>query len=117
MGEPNPMQARRTALAARSEELLRELRAHGADPDSGELRFDDDAGFADRSHSTEQRSRVIALVETLRADLSAVSKATAKLEAGTYGMCERCGGPIGEDRLEAIPWATLCIDCKRREGA
>ena len=112
-----PLETRRVALAARAEDLRRELRDHGADPDSEGLRFDDDAGFADRSHSTEERSRLIVLVETLRADLTAVERALAKLDAGTYGVCERCGGPIGQDRLDAIPWAKLCIDCKRREGA
>ncbi|HZO21670.1 MAG TPA: TraR/DksA C4-type zinc finger protein [Steroidobacteraceae bacterium] len=33
---------------------------------------------------------------------------------GTYGICEECGNPIGEERLRARPEATLCIDCQRR---
>ena len=105
---------RRAALDDRQEALRRELAEHGADPDSGGLRFDDDAGFADRSHSTEERSRLIALVNNLRTELREVQRALTKLDTGGYGICERCGNPIGEDRLEAIPWATLCIDCKRK---
>ena len=105
---------RRDALERRRDDLRRELAQHGADPDSQELTFDDDAGFADRSHSTEERSRLIALVGNLRAELREVERALEKLEVGGYGICERCGQPIGEDRLEAIPWATLCIDCKRK---
>ena len=38
----------------------------------------------------------------------------AKFDAGTYGTCETCGRPISEERLEAIPYATQCIDCRRR---
>ena len=105
---------RRAALEERHADLRRELQEHGADPDSGGLTFDDDAGFADRSHSTEERSRLIALVGNLRSELREVERALEKLGAGGYGICERCGNAIGEDRLEAIPWATLCIDCKRK---
>jgi DnaK suppressor protein len=38
------------------------------------------------------------------------------MDSGTYGTCERCGRPIAEERLEAIPWALLCIDCKKLTG-
>ena len=80
------------------------------------MTFDGDAGFSDRSHSTEERSRVISVVRALRSNLHDVELAIAKIDAGTYGACERCGNPIGTERLEAIPWALLCIDCKRKAG-
>ena len=35
-------------------------------------------------------------------------------DAGAYGSCERCGRPIDEERLEALPAARLCLDCKRQ---
>lgn len=47
--------------------------------------------------------------------LAAIDAALARLEAGTYGVCETCGRPIGEERLAAMPYATQCIDCRRRE--
>ena len=47
--------------------------------------------------------------------LSAIDEALARMDEGTYGICQRCGRPIGEERLEAIPWATLCIDDKRED--
>jgi len=103
----------KTSLQAHRNDLRRELAEHGADPDSGELVFDDDAGFADRSHSTEERSRLIAVVETLRSNLRDVDAALAKADTGGYGVCERCGREIASERLEAIPWVRLCIDCKR----
>ena len=40
-------------------------------------------------------------------------RALAKLEEGTYGRCDRCGGPIAPARLEAVPESVLCIDCAR----
>ena len=47
--------------------------------------------------------------------LAAIDAALERVDAGTYGTCTTCGKPIGDDRLEAIPYATQCIDCRRRE--
>jgi DnaK suppressor protein len=106
------------------EELLRhrtflrdEIESQGADPDSDDVEFVADAGFADRGHSTGERSQVIAVVRALRSNLHDVERALSKMDAGTYGVCERCGGAISLERLEALPWAVLCIDCKQRAGA
>ena len=48
--------------------------------------------------------------------LARIDAALARIEAGTYGTCERCGRQIAVERLEARPWATLCIDCAREVG-
>ena len=108
--------ARRAALEDQERSLRREMDELGADPDTDEVAFDADAGFSDRSHSSEERSRVIATAGALRANLRDVERALAKLDDGTYGSCDRCGKPIGDERLEAIPWALLCIDCKKLVG-
>jgi DnaK suppressor protein len=47
--------------------------------------------------------------------LNAIEDALVRLAEGTFGRCRGCGGEIPEARLEAMPWATQCIDCKRRE--
>jgi len=44
-----------------------------------------------------------------------IDEALGRIAAGTYGTCARCGARIPEERLEAIPYATLCLDCRRRE--
>ena len=106
----------RAALEEQQGSLRREMQELGAAPDADEVAFEADAGFADRSHSTEERGRVIATARALRANLRDVERALAKLDDGTYGRCDRCGNPIGEERLEAIPWAVLCIDCKKLVG-
>jgi RNA polymerase-binding protein DksA len=48
--------------------------------------------------------------------LAEIDDALERIDAGSYGTCADCGNPIPEERLEAVPWATLCIDCKRREA-
>jgi RNA polymerase-binding transcription factor DksA len=50
------------------------------------------------------------LANRLRAELDEVERALAKLDDGTYGRCEVCGGPIAEARLEAMPATRFCID-------
>jgi RNA polymerase-binding protein DksA len=47
--------------------------------------------------------------------LQAIDAALQRIENGTYGICRTCGQPIDPERLEALPWTTQDIDCKRRE--
>jgi DnaK suppressor protein len=47
--------------------------------------------------------------------LQEIDAALGRLDDGTFGVCRVCGKPIGADRLEALPWATLCIDDKRKQ--
>jgi RNA polymerase-binding protein DksA len=112
------------ALARIRDELIKhrdflgvEIEAQGADPGSDDVNFVDDAGFADRGHSSEERSQVIAVVRALRSNLRDVARALSKMDTGTYGICERCAQRISRERLEALPWAELCIDCKQRAGS
>jgi len=44
-----------------------------------------------------------------------IEEALGKIEDGTYGKCQVCGGQIGEKRLEAVPYARLCINCKSEQ--
>jgi DnaK suppressor protein len=114
MVEEELVEGARRALSEQRVHLRREIAEQGADPDSDEVSFVDDAGFSDRSHSTQERSRLISVVQTLRSNLAEVERALVRIDAGTYGTCERCGKPIDPARLEARPWALLCIDCKQK---
>lgn len=58
-----------------------------------------------------ERAQVAGLLDQARADLAALDAAADRLAAGTYGVCTRCGGPIAEERLEALPTTTRCIRC------
>ena len=47
--------------------------------------------------------------------LACIDAALGRIDAGSYGKCERCAEPISDERLEALPYATKCIECKRLE--
>ena len=61
-----------------------------------------------------ERQHAAALLEAAREQVAAVEAALARLAAGRYGVCDRCGQPIGAGRLEARPAATTCIRCAGR---
>ena len=59
------------------------------------------------------QQRDLALRDRSDHQLELVDEALARLDAGTFGSCVRCGKPIAPDRLDALPWAARCIDCQR----
>ena len=65
------------------------------------------------SEVVQQRTNQAALGSMQRTE-DEVLRALARLDAGTYGICETCGKPVAPERLAAIPWATQCITCKSR---
>jgi DnaK suppressor protein len=73
-----------------------------------------DNHLGDMASVTFDRELDQGLEEGAQQTLVDIQRALAKIENGTYGTCERCGRPIGEERLRARPWATLCIDDQRR---
>ena len=68
---------------------------------------------ADEASELEKR---LALEERLGESLNEVEHALQKYEAGTYGLCDSCGQPIEQGRLEAIPQASLCLSCKAKRA-
>jgi RNA polymerase-binding protein DksA len=75
-----------------------------------------DNHLADTATETYERELDEGLEEDAREQLRQVDKALARIDAGEYGRCEVCGKEIPEERLEAVPWTTLCIDDARRLG-
>ena len=80
--------------------------------DSGDGAGDD---VADAGSKTFEREQEMSIADNARNLLLQTDKALALIEAGTYGACESCGGPIGKARLQAFPRATLCLQCKQAE--
>jgi DnaK suppressor protein len=72
-----------------------------------------DNHLADQAAPTLDREVDYTLAEDAEQVLEQIDAALARIEAGTYGICEVGGEPIPEERLEARPWATLCIDHQR----
>lgn len=64
---------------------------------------------------TLDREMDYSLEDVVGQELSAISGALERIEQGSFGLCASCGEPISAGRLDARPWASLCIDCKRRE--
>jgi len=68
---------------------------------------------ATESYELERR---LTLEKSIREQLASVEHALQKFEDGTYGLCDNCGKPIAPERLEALPQATMCLDCKARQA-
>jgi len=64
------------------------------------------------AHAVERITAVDA-AKKLDAKRGDVERALEKLDEGTYGVCDTCGVPVGDERLEAMPWAVRCIGCAR----
>src|SRR4051794_36728869 len=100
-------------LARRRAELDAELADLASpSPDSGGISFGKRVGEG-TSIAVERLSQVAAH-DRLRAVRAEVERAEEKVRGGTYGRCDRCGEPVGAERLEALPWATRCVQCAGR---
>jgi RNA polymerase-binding protein DksA len=80
--------------------------------DSGDGAGDDQA---DAGSKTFEREHEMSLANNARDMLLQAHHALARIDNGTYGICESCGKPIGKYRLQAFPRATLCLVCKQQE--
>ncbi len=68
----------------------------------------------DHALTQADRGQHQTVVEHLKQLLSQVEAARERMAAGTYGVCMGCGRPIPPERLEAVPYATLCVDCQSK---
>ena len=70
--------------------------------------------MADDASEAFEQAKELALRQNAQQLLSQVKDALARFGQGTYGLCERCGAEIDPARLEALPYATLCLRCQQR---
>jgi RNA polymerase-binding protein DksA len=98
---------------ARAIAYLHEEYQGTTEDDQRELSGGADDHPADIASNTYDRELDSTLEETEEVHLGRVDAALKRIEDGTYGICDNCGKPINLERLEAMPWVTLCIDCKR----
>lgn len=111
-------------LDTRRAELL-ELRDRLTAAAEGIIRDDEDASeinspagdqhMADHASDVLEREMDQTLGENAGHILAEIDDALASIDAGTYGRCKVCGAEIPEERLDAVPYATLCLDDKRRQ--
>ncbi|HET9071679.1 MAG TPA: TraR/DksA C4-type zinc finger protein [Acidimicrobiales bacterium] len=115
---PVPGDAGRSALDAERAATVARLAALHAEVEgiveaSRDANLDDECDPEGATVAFE-RQRVAALEAEARAHLAAIDAAEARLAGGGYGVCADCGGPIGAERLEALPTTTRCVACAAR---
>ena len=93
-------------IAATEEEISHLLREGGEGAGNDQ---------ADVGSNTFERDHEMSMAKNSRESLGLVEGALARIDRGSYGVCESCGGAIGKMRLQAFPRATLCLECKQRQ--
>ena len=107
LAELNEQREHSAAVVAEHEVAL-----NGLMRDSGDGAGQDQA---DMGATTFERDHELSVLLSERDKLAQIDRALARIDDGTYGVCESCGNPIGKLRLMAFPRATLCMTCKQRE--
>lgn len=102
------LERRRAELIERRERIARHTR-HRDEPLSQD--------FAEQAVELENGETLVALDREVNAELRGIEKALRRIEDGTYGECAECGEPISEQRLKALPYTSLCIDCANASAA
>jgi len=105
--DATPLDGIRRTLEAERARLVEELGVAIQPP--GQMTYGSQAAAATQVF---EQQRDLALRDRSQAQLELVEAALARLAAGTFGRCLRCGKPIAPARLEALPWAANCIDCQ-----
>ena len=103
--------ARKKALQCKLNQLLQP----SAERES--IKVETFADPLDQLSSASTRELAIHLVDRNSRQVSEVRSALTRIEEGVYGLCESCDGPIAAKRLDAVPWARLCISCQARQEA
>jgi DnaK suppressor protein len=107
------LEAERADLHAQLDELEESTFSAAQSDITGEMGFDEE--YADAGTATFEREKDLSLVNNLRDLMERIDKALAKIDDGTYGLCDRCGKPIEKVRLKALPYANLCLKDKQAE--
>ncbi|MEU6290561.1 TraR/DksA C4-type zinc finger protein [Streptomyces sp. NPDC046988] len=114
---PEEVEEARGGLQSEADRLRTEIDSaerslQGMMRDSGDGAGDDEADTGSKNITREHE---LALAATAREVLTQTEHALERLDAGTYGLCENCGNPIGKARMQAFPRATLCVECKQKQ--
>ncbi len=107
------LEEERETYLRQAEDLAAEAEALASEREPGDTQFDEESGEGDTLNV--ERERDLALSASARQAVEEIDRAIVRMNGDTYGVCERCGKKISVARLEALPYAALCIDCKSRE--
>jgi RNA polymerase-binding protein DksA len=107
------LEEERETYVRQAHDLAAEAEALASDREPGDTQFDEESGEGDTLNV--ERERDLALSASATQAVEEIDRALRRMDAGRYGICERCGKKIAVARLEALPFAALCIECKSRE--
>ncbi len=94
------------------QEIDDQVRAFGADHESAE---GVDNHLGDDSDIVYEQERLLTVREELMNRRQRIEHALRKMDKGSWGVCENCGQPINPERLDALPFVTLCISCQEQQ--
>ena len=108
----------RSLLESEKKRLLEELEQLNADGRPSEDRREGSPFGKREEEATEslELEKRLAMEKRIKDQLTANDDATRKIDAGTYGICESCGKPIEPARLEILPTARRCMNCKNLQA-
>jgi DnaK suppressor protein len=109
-GQKVALIAERSTYLKQADELKAQADSLALEHEPGDVQFDEEGG--EGGTSNVDRELDLLLSAQARASITEIDVALAKIENGTYGLCEQCGAVIPEARLEALPHASLCVSCK-----
>ena len=101
------LQVERTELAEQLATIEDQTFATTQSDLSGDVGVDDES--ADAGTATFEREKELSIEQNVRDLLQKIDRALKRIDAGTYGICERCGKPIEKARIKALPYVDLCI--------
>lgn len=106
------LESRRSEIAREVGFMSDEIRSIGEDQgiENGSL----GNHMAEDGSNVMEAERLSTISEDLRSLLNQIDAAFRRMDDGSYGICERCGKPINEERLEAFPYVAHCIECQTR---
>lgn len=106
------LEAERARLWDEKNKVGSRVNRRNGDELSAESQYDDH--MAELGTDAFDRERDLASMDSVESVLEEVEIALRKIEEGTYGVCDACGNPISAARLEALPYASLCLDCENQ---
>ena len=99
-------------LSLQADELSAEADTLAREREAGDTQFDEESGEGDTVNV--ERERDLLLSASARQVVDEIDEALTRIKKGSYGVCKYAGRKIPLERLEAIPWANVCVDCKAR---
>jgi DnaK suppressor protein len=110
LGQRDALESERITYTRQAISLKAEADSLMADREPGDVQFDEESGEGDTL--AVERERDLALSAQAAAAVEEIDVALAKIVDGTYGVCEQCHSVIPKERLRALPYAALCVQCK-----